>query len=826
MPLRTLLCSLLVAFAAAGAASAETAKFDLAGPSLKVTVSHGGRSLPIGRAPNLSPGDVLQVRADLPQQEAVRYLLVLAFLRGAADPPPKTWFYQAKTWGKGGGDQIRAVVPDGAQQALVFLAPATGGDFKTLVNAVRGKPGAFVRAGQALNQAALDRSRLDTFLAAIHRYAPDEPDRLKTVSPLLARSLAIKLNEDCLNKAPAMQAACLTGEQDALVLDDGHAPSMVQTLTTGSSADLALEVTATPKAGFGYYSPYLAAVMDLAHILDSLRTAQFQYIPALPKAQNDTLSLTLNTPPSFHDPKSVLVTGLPPVEPAQPPELAAVDPKAAYCIDQPDLLLPVEGAPLVFSTGYARDVTLRVKTASGAVFDLPARAEAEKGGFVVDTTGVAGLALGPRAEGKLVGGWGFGSFESPRLRLEGSAGRSWSVPQDQQQALVVGREDHATAQGGAPACIKSATLSQSGRDLGPVTWKPTTGGVTMALPLADAKPGPLTLVVQTFGPEAPQTMALTAFAEAGRLDGLDLHAGDDTGVLKGARLDEVSDVVLGEATFKPGELSSAAGKDELTLTSADAPALAKLSPGQALSATVRLRDGRKLDLRVEVQAPRPRVALVSKSIQPPSSSEGIGVTLTDSGALSQNAELSFSLHAEGGTKLTPRATVEVATADGSASTTLQAGSGLTLVDPSLAMASLDVAKALGPSAFGPLKFRVVDTDGASDWQPLATLVRVPELRGVECQAGAPGCTMTGEGLFLIDQISSSPAFSAPVAVPQGYPGQSIAVPAPADGRLYLKLHDQPQVVDDVVLPGRPASGSTAMAETAPVPRQAKPGPGT
>jgi len=39
-------------------------------------------------------------------------------------------------------------VPKDAQQLLVFLAPETGGDFNTLVNAVRGRPGAFVRTSR------------------------------------------------------------------------------------------------------------------------------------------------------------------------------------------------------------------------------------------------------------------------------------------------------------------------------------------------------------------------------------------------------------------------------------------------------------------------------------------------------------------------------------------------------------------------------------------------------------------------------------------------------------------------------------------------------
>src|ERR687896_425215 len=77
------------------------------------------------------------------------------------------------------------------------------------------------------------------------------------------------------------------------------------------------------------------------------------------------LTLTLNTPPSFHDPKSVLVAALPAVEEALPPPLHAVSPKDIYCARRNSLVLPVEGAPLVFSTEYAHDTFLRVKAKSG-----------------------------------------------------------------------------------------------------------------------------------------------------------------------------------------------------------------------------------------------------------------------------------------------------------------------------------------------------------------------------------------------------------------------------------------------------------------------------
>jgi hypothetical protein len=54
----------------------------------------------------------------------------------------------------------------------------------------------------------------------------------------------------------------------------------------------------------------------------------------------------------------VLVAALPAVEQPQLPPLHAVDPKEIYCARRTTLVLPVEGAPLVFSTDYAHDVVL------------------------------------------------------------------------------------------------------------------------------------------------------------------------------------------------------------------------------------------------------------------------------------------------------------------------------------------------------------------------------------------------------------------------------------------------------------------------------------
>jgi hypothetical protein len=352
--------------------SAAPAPFDLAGPSVQINVTRGALTLPISEVPNLVAGDRLWLKADLPADQSEHYLFVVAFLRGATNPPPEQWFYPCKTWkGKCATEGLSVIVPAEAQQVLLFLAPQTSGDLKTLMGAVRGRPGAFVRTSQDLNQAALDRSRLERYLSTIRTFNDADPAKLAQVAPLMARSLAIKVDDKCLDKVPELQAPCLMQGQEALILNDGHSTSIVEALTSGPGSDLAMEASYTPQLSYGYYSPYIASVLDIARIFDSFTSAQYQYIPALASNRDDRVALTLNAAPSFHNPKSVLVAALPAVEQEQLPPLHAVDPKQIYCARKTALVLPVEGAPLVFSTHFAHDLTLSLRGADGQTLELP-----------------------------------------------------------------------------------------------------------------------------------------------------------------------------------------------------------------------------------------------------------------------------------------------------------------------------------------------------------------------------------------------------------------------------------------------------------------------
>jgi hypothetical protein len=798
MLLRSLVVSLLLCLACGGEALAQAAPFDLSGPRLKVTVTRGEETLPITQVPDLAAGDRLWIKAELPASQSVRYLLVAAFLRGATNPPPKEWFHRARTWTKAERDGLRITVPEGARQVVVFLAPKTGGDFKTLMDAVSGRPGVFVRASQDLNQAALDRSRLDAFLAALRKDGPADPGRLKAITPLLARSLTIKLNTDCFQKMPELQAACLMQGRDALVLNDGHSTSIVDALTTGNVGDLSVQLSVTPQAGYGYYSSYIGAIRDIARILDSLHTAEYQYIPALATMHGDELALLLNTAPSFHNPKSVLVTALPAVEPAQPPPQQPVDAKAAYCLTDPDLVLPAEGAPLVYSTRYAHDLKLRVKTRAGTSLELAAQADAERGGLTIDRSGLKPAEI-QSGEAVLHGSWGFHDFEGPGFELQVPRPGAWTLDGEDRDGAVVGRSDPVRIEGGSASCVEAVSLRMPDGQVRPLEWKATRPDqVTATLPLTDAEPGAMALLVRRSGADKPEEIAVQALAKAGRIEGFDVHAGDLGGVLKGARLDEVAGLTLAGVDFAPGALSSAGGGDALAMTTADA---GRLRAGQASTAKVKLKDGRTVSLKVKVGPPRPQVELIGKTVQADAAAAPHAIRLAGPDEAAEGARIVFSVRALAPLAFSGEEALEVANADATSSATLTFKDGLALEDAKVLLATLDTAKAFDHAVFGPLRFRLVKDGAAGDWRPLVRLVRLPELQALTCAPGAGGgCQLKGQRLFLIDSVAADPAFSRPVKVPEGFTGQALAVPRAVSGKLYVKLRDDPEAINEVSLP--------------------------
>lgn len=804
----------LVTALAATCAHADPARFDLAGPTLEAKVTRGDVTLPISQVPNLTAGDRIWIKADLPANQSAHYWLVAAFLSGSTNPPPPSWFYSCETWSKSCAGQVLTVsVPTGAQQVLVFLAPEARGDIRTLIDAVRGRPGAFVRSSQDLNQASLDRSRLQRYLTAIRTLDEADPARLKAAAPLLARSLAIKVDEKCLDRLPELQAPCLMQGQESLILNDGHSTSIVEALTTGPFSDLAMEASYSPQLNYGYYSPYIASVLDIARIFDSFRTAQYQYIPALASLQDDRMSLTLNTPPSFHNPKSVLVAALPAVEQPQLPPLHAVDPKELYCARARSLVLPVEGAPLVFSTAYAHDIALTLTSRDGKSIDLPVTADPAQGGFVVDTSGLDGVNLGDSVQGSLHGKWGFDTYHGPSFQLVNARTQALALVNKDPNALLVGREETVHLQAESVSCIDGIMLKDpAGKQL-KAEWKAVTPTeVELKLPLQDAQPGALTLLVSQHGISQPEPLPLRAFADAAHLSGFTIHAGDAQGVLKGSRLDEVAGLTLKGVQFTPVKLTTDKDGDELAMQAGDPQAAAAFTAQESATALVTLKDGRSLKLAIAVSAPRPSAQLIGRSVQPSATSSQSNIELGDANELPQDGRIVFSLRARVPATFSRDDTVEVATTDESFATTLSVGNGITLQNSSIAVASLDPSRAFGSSAAGPLQFRLIAGGVAGDWQPLTTLVRLPVLSDLKCPATPElACKLSGANLYLVDAIATDAQFERPTQVPDGFPGSSLPIPHPKGDRLYVRLRDNPSVIHiaDVSVQQLPLSADEA-----------------
>jgi hypothetical protein len=785
--------------------SADNAAFDLIGPRIEMKVTRGGKPLPIAEVPNLRPGDRLWIHPDFPEDQSARYILVVAFLRGSTNPPPENWFTRVETWKR----QIKqegfvVTVPQDAQQALLFLAPETGGDFSTLRSAVRDKPGVFVRASQDLNQASLDRTRLEKYLTDVREISDADPKTLHERSILLARTLGIRLEQQCFERPVDQQASCLTQNTGNLVLDDGHSQSMVAALTSGPNSDLIGAVSATPLGGGGFYSAYVGAVVDLARVLSNIHTASYQYIPALVLPKKEQMNLKLNNPPSFRKPMSVIVVGLPAVEAPQLPPLRTVDPKQIYCLQKSPLVLPVDGAPLVFSADIAHDFVLHVQGPSGGELNLPARPDAASGGFVVDTQTVEAAKLDPEVSGTLRGFWGYEAFDGPNFRLRTSRPARWNIPFAEESALIVGREDTIHLQAPGAVCVNNVNVQDTqGREV-KANWKlnkPEELEIKVAL--KDQAAGPMKLKLHQFGLPHPDEMPVQAYSEAAHLESFSINAGDVQGVLKGSRLDEVERFELKGAYFIPAKLIRANEKDELRLAAKEANPPA-LQASERLVARVALKDGRVLELPAVVAPPRPKVTLVSKNIRPGAAPSAISLGSQDE--LPLDGQISFLLKTEIPGKFSRGEKVEIATADESFSAVLSFSDGsLVLRDSENVVATLEPLKVFGPSAFGPLQFRPVDPDGGKgDWQPLAVLVRLPVLKEIRCSASPDKpCQLSGSNLYLIDSVASDPQFTHTAPVPTGFLDATLSIPHPAETGLYIKLRDDPSAVSTANLPITP-----------------------
>jgi len=192
------------------------------------------------------------------------------------------------------------------------------------------------------------------------------------------------------------------------------------------------------------------------------------------------------------------------------------------------------------------------------------------------------------------------------------------------------------------------------------------------------------------------------------------------------------------------------------------------------------------------------------------------IQLAKESELPLEARLTFSLRAQSPAAFGPDERLEVATTDGTFSAVLGVATGEVMLESrKVAVVTLDPTKALGASAFGPLQFRRMVNGVAGAWTPLATLVRLPKLTGVNCPA-EPGlaCSLSGADLFLLDSVSVDAGFTRVTQVPDGFTEPVLRIPHPLQGKLYVKLRDDPEVVDVALLNVRTAASTEATPPAA------------
>ncbi|HEY0265047.1 MAG TPA: hypothetical protein VGC07_11055 [Granulicella sp.] len=826
---------------------ADGARFDLTGPKIEVRVTRNGRMLPIASVPNLQPGDRLWLHPDLPADQSAHYLLIAAFLRGTTNPPPENWFTRIPAWDKKvRSEGVYVTVPQEAEQALLFLAPETGGDFGTLKSAVMGRPGVFVRASQDLAEAGFEQGRIERYLAAMKQVPPNDPKAIAEHSGSLARTLNLKPNPDCFKQPVDLQYTCLTQTGNQSLLDDGHGQTLASALSNGPGSDLINQASYTQMAGGGIYSAYVGAIVDLVRLTSGLRTAQFQYIPAVAFPEEDDLNLKLNTAPSFHNPKSVIVIGLPAVQNSVPPPLRAVDPNIVTCLLKPNVALPVEGAPLVFATGFAHDLVLHIQ-GTDAKDDISLTPNAYEGGLLLSATPsrhvlpadpsaprqsaepaepkpAKSAAAGPPPPplpvippgsneilGTITGFWGFDPYTGPTLRLQNQPGTGWRIATADN--LIVGRENHFNLASTGTACIEAITLDGASGKEARAAFKPTDrpNHLDVTLTLKSVGPGDLHLSIKQFGDTQLAAVTATSFSEPARLTGLQYHAGDTFATLTGVSLNQVKQLTFRDLTFLPADVADPTA-DSLRFELPSGATAPELATGSPIAASVLLKDGRTLSFPGTVTPARPSITLLNKNIGSP---EKAPIQLVNQDDLPVDQQITFSL--KSAQNFPRNAQIEIANADESLKTSLTvAAQTLILQDPHTLLATLDPLKTFGISAFGPLRLRAISPDGvASDWQPLATLIRVPTLQELHCVADTTkSCTLSGTGLYLVSAISTNPDFTEPTAVPEGFVGSSIGMPHPSGSVFYIRLRDDPAAANPVTLPvivDRPQRASRSSA---------------
>lgn len=787
-----------------GQTSASTS-FNVPGPLLQVNVHRGEETLPIYEVPSLQPGDVISVTSSFKEKEPVHWMLVSGFLRGATEPPPEKWFSEVDLWKHHNWNQPqRFTVPAGANQGLLFLAPDSGGGFSTLKNTVRRQPNLFLRVSQDMTRATAEQGRLNSFLDGMRSANPaGNPQSASERSIALANSLSINVNGKCFD-ANQQQTPCLVQNTDQMLANTNQRESAFQHLTSMPSANLIGGVVSS-QLGAAFF-PYVGAAIDVIHLLGGARTADYQYLPALAEKHGDRIQLKLNHDPTFKSPKSVLVYVLPQVAATAPPNIVIDTENHPTCISSQSAALPAEAPPSLYSTSYGHDWTLSLKDADGRTQNnISIRPDPAAGGFVVPAGAVNHNLFehDTTLQGSITGHWGFKMVTLPTFTLEHPRSGAWQLDPKQQESLIAGTSVVLNLSSPVAACINQVQLNDgNGHHLAAKVTHTSANTLTASLDLSQAAISDAILQVQQTGLRQPDQQKLRIYAPLPQVDKTTYYAGDRVIEFAGQRLTNIASAEFGGARFDSvhGPKSDASAAT-LQLAQPGSAPLATAAANGTATAVLHLRDGRTMNLPFAVQAPRPVVKVLSMNPRNPVST----IQLRNRDAVPQDTQINLTLQSVTPSAFQPDERIQIRGDLQTQPVELALSHGLMLQDQQTVIASFVPAQILGSSTFGPLEFRVIDGRGvAGAWQTLPKVVRLPQLKEIHCPLElSRSCTLTGDHLYLLSEIAADPAMKHAVKIPGGFTGASVTIPRPSGSTIFIKLRDDPDTADPVLLPVLP-----------------------
>lgn len=772
-------------------ALADDQRFDLRGPTVLLSVTRSGVTLPIAEVPNLLPNDHLRVKANLPATQSNRLLLVVAFLRSTTNEPPDDWFTRIETWTPQGQHTTDIAVPVGAQRAVIFLAPAHSGDFDTLRSVVKKNPGVFSHAADSLFKVSLQQQRIERYLAGMQAVAQEEDKVIAARSAKLASALVLKPNADCFKQPVDDQVDCLTQTSAPMLLDSGSEQTISAAISTGASSDFINE--ASQNDG-GVYSAYVGTVIDLVHLLGLLHTAQYRYIPAITLPQDASLNTRLNTAPSFGNPMSVIVVALPPIQASRLPDLHLATPRQAFCLRNPEMVLPLRGSTSFYSTEFAHDLYLDFGGKT-----LPITPDVLAGGLIRDLSrqvnGVAPItdsADAPFLRARLRGRWGFDEFDGPELLFQRSEGIGWKIMNG---PFLAGQTSPQQLNADATACLHNVFLRQPDGTASEIPFTMSDdGSINLSIPAQDRAAGKYLLQLSQYGSVAPIALPFTERAnEGGNVELASLSTDGKNVLITGKKLDEIAMV------------STSAGKLAAASPVTQNDAIFSLPPKWTVSVgdnlLVTYLDGRtqNISLVAEDATATLHVLSLQPSVENPPGE--LAIELLTAGAIPLHSTLHFMVSSGG--VVAPTDQIEIATVNGEANAVLSFQSpdaSLMLEDAHTIVGRIDLDRKLGESAFGALHIRMIRANGEKgQWIEFGTLVRRPHLSSVHCDAKT--CALHGSEIFLLQEIGDTQDLQDAVKIPRTAVADdfSFTVDKARVKTLYCSLRDNPTITAAIPL---------------------------